>query len=204
MSSLAQSAITGDSGLGNALRGVPLIGGFFGAAGDILSGVANIGLGALTFNGGEIASGFSELGGGVGSVIQIGFTDIAATLIGAGAYAYNNVRNAISVATFGNVFGNGNVLDSLKNLAWTAAIPDYAFNGGPMWSNPSSSLNYVDSISISHDIAFGQGQPNASANWVGAGWSSLPSGQIAPGPAGIGYVLLGSIPILISNAVLGH
>lgn len=64
-------------------------------------------------------------------------------------------------------------------------------------------MNYVDSFSAVHDYNY-PGTSNASANWVGAGFSSIPNGQIAPGPIGISYFLLGVIPFLAGNALFGH
>ena len=205
------SAGDGNSDLGNALRQVPLIGGILGAAGDILSGAANIALGIGTFNANTLDSGFFELAGGIGSALQIGFTDVIAASFGVGGYVYENAKSAIDVLSLGNAFSSGNFLGSLGHLAQTAAIPDYGLFGGPSWGidqsrQPSEALTYVDYISYQHDVAYGGTPPaaNASANWVGAGWSSVPTGMVAPGPAGIAYVLLGTIPFLLENAVKGY
>jgi hypothetical protein len=62
----------------------------------------------------------------------------------------------------------------------------------------------LSEFSYSHDVAFGKHSPNASANWVGAGFSPIPNGQIGPGPIGIGYFLLGVVPFLVGNTVLGY
>ncbi|MGC1729202.1 MAG: hypothetical protein WA747_07450, partial [Steroidobacteraceae bacterium] len=206
---------TGDSDLGNALRHVPLVGGLLGAAGDVLSGIGNIAGGTLTLDSSQFQNGFSEFAGGIGSAAQIGFTDLAAGLVGAGAYVYNNLIDVMNVLTLGYGANNYNPKQSsataVLNLIWNAAVPDYGMFGGPNWGTTqyrtaSDAMNYIDYISWQHDqqFSFGPGATNASANWVGAGLSSIPSGQIAPGPIGIAYFLLGTPPFLATNAVLGH
>lgn len=60
--SLAQGGDGGSSsrsGLGNALRNVPILGGILGGVGDTLSGVGNIAVG-------NFGTGFSQIGAGIG------------------------------------------------------------------------------------------------------------------------------------------
>jgi RHS repeat-associated protein len=207
-----QNAVTGGSTLGDTLRStIPLIGGLLGAAGDVLSGIGNMAAAALTFGGsGTFMTGLEEFGGGIASGVQIGMTDLAAAYIGAVAYGFNNAVNLIDVATAG---GSGIYHSSFGTAALglvnTLVIPDYGDFGGPLWGiqqgrGADQALNSVDLNSYNHDNTYGTPGSNASAMWVEAGWSPTPNGQVAPGPAGIAYVLLGTIPFLIGNAATGH
>jgi hypothetical protein len=84
--------------------------------------------------------------------------------------------------------------DLRRELLWGAAQhPDQSF-----------ALNYIDQISFNHDVLFGLPSPNASLTWVRDGVSPTPNGQIAPGPIGVGYFLLGVVPFLIGNSIFGH
>lgn len=63
--SLAQGGQSGGSsrsGLGNALRHVPILGGILGGVGDVVSGVGNMAVG-------NFGNGFSQIGGGLGRTV---------------------------------------------------------------------------------------------------------------------------------------
>jgi len=69
--------------LGNALRGIPLIGGMLGAAGDIVSGVGNVALGTVTFGSvGSFFAGLSQIGSGIANGVTILGTDVVAAFAG--------------------------------------------------------------------------------------------------------------------------
>jgi hypothetical protein len=179
--------------------------------GDILSGLGNIASGIVTFGQfGSISTGLSELGGGVAGLAQIGLTDITAGLVGAAGYAYNLGANAINVISLGHLRSNGSLLSAVGSLVGNAIIPDYGLFGGPNWgvptigANPQYALISVDYYSEQHDVAFGNGTPNANYNWVQGNWDPTPSGLVPPGPLGIGYVLLGSLPFGLSNPFFGQ
>jgi len=62
--------ITLGSTLGDALRHIPLLGGMLGAVGDVLSGVGNVALAAITFgNYGSFGRGFGQILGGLSEIV---------------------------------------------------------------------------------------------------------------------------------------
>jgi hypothetical protein len=201
--------ISGGSDLGNALRDIPLIGGMLGDVGDIVSGVGNVALAAASFGQlGSFGNGLSEIGGGAEGLAQITATDVAAGLVGVAGYAYTKVEDVVNILSLGNAYSNGNLLAALGRAVQDALVPDYGEFGGPNWGTaqnrgPSSVMNWVDQNSYVHDQNF-PGTANANQTWVQQNWSPTPSGQVAPGPIGVAYVLAGTVPFLLSNPFFGH
>jgi hypothetical protein len=87
------------------------------------------------------------LGGGVAGLAQIGFTDLAAGVVGAAGYAFNLGANAVNVLSLGNLRSNGSILAALGTFVGNTIVPDYGVFGGPNWgvsvvgANPQYALN---------------------------------------------------------------
>ena len=203
------SAVSGGSGLGNALRNIPLLGGILGGVGDIVSGAGNTALGLVSLGqSGTLGTGLGQIGGGVGGLVQITATDVAGGVLGVVGKAYITVRDVADVVSFGNVVSGGNPLRAVGNLVADAAIPDYGAFGGRSWGTtqgrgPSDALNFVDANSYMHDRDLGT-VPRANTAWVRNNWSPVGNNQIASGPLGIAYVLAGTLPFLAADAFSHH
>jgi RHS repeat-associated protein len=195
----------GNSWLGNWFRNnVPLIGGIVGDAADIVSGAVNTALGLATFGqSGTLQTGLSEIGNGAFGEADIVGRDAAATIMGAIGKVYVVGADLVDLASFGNVQMPGR--DSLRpsTLLTDLIIPDYGNFGGSSWgltqhgnSSDAWIINQVDYDSLVHDRTYPQ-QAGASTTWDINNWTPVgrsPSGAQAPGPAGIAYALIGTIP----------
>lgn len=183
----------GGSALGNALRNIPLIGGMLGAAGDVVSGVGNVALGALTLGAsGTFGTGLSQIGSGIVNEVTILGTDAFAAVAGAGGTVVTTTRAVADVVTLGNVMSGGNPLKAVANLMGNIAIPEYGMFGGYQWGTtqgrgPGSILNQSDIASYNHDRNLNEIQ------WVKTQYSTHPTGTWV-GPVGSAYALLGTIP----------
>ena len=203
--------ISGNSDLGNWLQGhVPLVGGLLGRIADIGVGALNFVVGVASFGqlGSGIERGFNQVLGGVGGLTEIAATDLFAGMVGVVGYAYTKVADTANVLLLGSVFKE-NFKAAIGRLVQDVLIPDYGMFGGPHWGldqkrGESMVLNWVDENSLVHDRAFGRQYPNASATWVQNNWTPVPRNYIPPGPLGILYTLLGTIPFTGSNAILGY
>jgi RHS repeat-associated protein len=199
------------SALGSALSNVPLIGGILGGIGDTISGVTFSAAGLVTFGGsGTLGTGLSQIGNGLGSVTTIIAADVAATAVGVVGTVFTTSVALFDVATFGTLTmtavgqtqPNG-LVGAVSNLGANILIPEYGAFGGLNWGTsqgrgPDAVINNVDAASRIHDLNLGV-VPGANTTWVITNYSPVPNTQIAPGPVGIAYVLVGTIPFLVAD-----
>jgi hypothetical protein len=213
---LSSSIVTPNSGggsaLGNALRGISLLGGILGSAGDILAGAGNSALGIVSISqSGTFARGIGQIGFGLTQTVDIMARDVAATFVGVAGTAYLTVRDIANIATLGQISALGNrdvssqpniatgVIGALTRTVGNALIPEYGAFGGLHWGretvgpNTSLILNQSDVASFNHD---GSG---AELRWVRDQYTTKPTSQWV-GPVGAAYALLGTIPFSAKGA----
>lgn len=201
--------ILGDSSVGNVLRkDVPLVGGMLGAAADIGSGAIKISMGLGTFGqSGTLKSGFDEVSGGAGSLLQIGGYDAAGAALGVVGKAYVTMIAAGNLATGGqfilpdhsNLGREGPTkppeatgpIGAIGKLARDMAIPTYGFMlgagwGVTQWGQKGPYLNQADYFSRVHDGTM------EDREWVNNQWRTTPPGVVANGPVADALVLIGS------------
>ena len=201
----------GNSGLGNWFRNnIPLIGGILGGVGDVLSGAGNMGLGIATFGqSGTFGNGVQEIAGGAFGEADIVGRDVAATIMGQIGKVYVMGMDIAHVVSFGNVQMPGG--NKLSTFITDFLIPDYGNFGGSSWgltqhgdNSTAWVINQIDANSLVHDQKYNNPKGNnASTLWDVHNWTPVgrsQSGAQAPGPAGIAYALIGTIPFwLIDN-----
>ena len=140
--------------------------------------------------GSGISTGFQEIGGGAGGLIQIAVSDYTGGVLGIGSKIYTLGVAIKNLATSDSWSSAGKNLLALGNQV----VPNFAAHGGPGWGNAEwGNLTYQDSTNHWHDDHY----PNvagASMQWAMDQLKPVPLNKVGSGPLGIAYSLLG-IPV---------
>ena len=171
--------------------------------GDIIAGVGNASLGAVTFGqSGTLGRGLGQIGNGIIGETEILLTDVVAFATGTVRYGSQVVTRSVDVLTLGNIHSDGNPLVAIGELVSRAIIPGYGNHGGRGLGREGLPIfNHRDRGSRYHDAKFGQ-EPYANTRWVVHGFEPSPrEGDVADGPLAIAYTLAGTVPFLFYDLV---
>ena len=196
-------AINGGSGVGNALRQVPLFGGILGNVGDVGEGAVHL----LT---GDISKGAREMAGGVGGLGQTALADALAAGAGAVGKAWVtgvDLANVLSGGTmsFPDRSTVGDKINTptgfggaLGRFIHDLAIPTYDLYSGANWGSTQFG-DHGHFFNLTGDAARVHDAHLNDREWVRNIWSPAPDGVVPNGPVGIANFVLGAIPFWLRN-----